>query len=834
MWARLVRKVFPARAANCSRRANRRRTYLCRVETLEDRLALSLEGLQLFPADNPWNQNISSAPVAANSSAVIANIGASVSLHPDWGDDNPANGASPLYGIPFNIVHGNSTPLVNVLIDNYPDESDIVPVPIPQNAVLEGDYQNGPNLNGGGYGENGNSNQRGDSHLIVFDEDNNVAYELYGVSRPNDPTLFPNNNNVELTKTDTAWHAAQETVWNMKTDEFRTLGATSADAAGLSILAGLARPDEGRTVSEGGQGVINHALRLTLPKGVVNPQYIYPASHVVNDSQASNKLPFGARLRLANTPAVDALIGNMPPESQIVARAMQQYGLIVADIGSAMYVTGASATIDNVDSPNSKLTWNLNDIFASNGLKTLKAGDFEVVDLTPRVTGLSATSGLPGSTITITGQNFSGAAGKLSVLFGGTPANSVTVLSDSQINAVVPSGSGAVDVTVQSGVVKADNISSNPNANVTKPIFGYGTSAVTSADKFTFTPGSATLTWDGISTGNWTDHQWSGASLPYPDNTANAIVNTASVVHVTSPQATYSLAISGGGQVAVGSGASLSVTTDTKVTAGGTLNMDPSGTFSTGGTLTLDSGGSVVGGSVHANAFQLNDGVVSANLSGPGTLTKNTSGTVTLSGSNSYAGGTVINGGTLIAASGGAIPTGTNLAIGVGGAGELASGVNQMVGGINGAGNLRIDSGGDLTANHIALNALVIGGTSGAPAMVTIAPSDAAGNPLISPAVAQSGGAIGSVAVSRGQLATASVAISMEVEGAAPQKPAIKLRLLDAVFTLDFLDRHVRRWSRSAGVDVLNSGNESSVGGSTGPLRPRPDSESQCAEAEQD
>ena len=181
---------------------------------------------------------------------------------------------------------------------------------------------------------------------------------------------FPNNDGVEVPKTDMAWHAAQETVWNMKTDTFRTLGATSADAAGLSILAGLARPDEGLPVADGGQGAIDHALRVTLPRSVINPQYIYPASHMVNDSQGSNKLPFGARLRLADTPAIDALIQNMPPESQIVARAMQQYGLIVADIGSAMYVTGASATVDNVDSPNSKLTWNLDDdILASNGLR---------------------------------------------------------------------------------------------------------------------------------------------------------------------------------------------------------------------------------------------------------------------------------------------------------------------------------------------------------------------------------------------------------------------------------------------------------------------------------
>jgi hypothetical protein len=289
--------------------------------------------------------------VAANSAAIIAHISAAKSLHPDWGADSPANGNSPLYGIPFNVVHGNSTAKVNVVIDNYPGESDLIPVPIPSNAVIEGDYQNGPNPNGAGY----NANQRGDSHLIVWDEDNNIAYELFGVSRPTEPTLFPNTRGVELPHTDGKWHAAQESVWNMNTNTFRTLGETSADAAGLSILAGLVRPDEGLTVAQGGQGAITHALRVTLPAADILPQYLYPASHMVSASQGANNLPLGSRLRLANTPAINALINSMPPESKIIAQAMQQYGLIVADIGSAMFVTGTSASMNANN--NISLTW---------------------------------------------------------------------------------------------------------------------------------------------------------------------------------------------------------------------------------------------------------------------------------------------------------------------------------------------------------------------------------------------------------------------------------------------------------------------------------------------
>jgi len=450
------------------------------IEELEGRRLLTLLGAQLFPADNPWNQNISAAPVAANSAAIISRIGTGVHVHADWGEDSPANGSAPLYGIPVNVVHGNTAPKINFTIDNYPDESDIVSVPMPASPVIEGDYQNGPNMNGGGY----KSNQRGDSHLIIWDMDNNVAYELYGASRPNDPTLFPDDNGIEATKTDSLWHAAQETVWDMKTNTFRTLGYTSADAAGLSILAGLVRPDEGLTIAQGGQGAINHALRFTLHSGDINPQYIYPASHMVTvGSQSSTKLPMGARLRLANTPAVNNLIANMPPQSQIIARAMQQYGLILADVGSAMYVTGSSATVNANNQIN--LVWDPDDIFASNGLQVLTAANFEVVDLTPRVSSLSASSAAAGTTITINGQNFSGAAGHLSVMFGSTPSTSVTYVSDQQLRAVVPAGSGTVYVTVRSGVPGVDP--DNPAHNVTNPVFGYGTSPAVTAGQFTFT-----------------------------------------------------------------------------------------------------------------------------------------------------------------------------------------------------------------------------------------------------------------------------------------------------------------------------------------------------------
>lgn len=462
-------KSFVASLKQRRPRRRQRNRWRSEIEAMEARrmLTSTLLGQHLFPADYPMNQNIANAPVAANSAAIIAHIGSTIHIHPDWGADSASNGNDPLYGIPINVVHGNSTAKINVVIDNYPGESDITPVPIPAHAVIEGDNQNGPVLD-----------LDGDSHLIVWDQDNNVAYELYGVTRPTDPTLFPNTDGDVLPHTDGKWHAAQETVWDMKTDTFRTLGATSADAAGLSILAGLVRPDEGLPVSEGGQGVIDHALRMTLPSRDINPQYIYPASHMVSTSGGTDNLPLGSRLRLANTTAVNTLISHMPPESQIIARAMQKYGLIVADIGSSMYVTGTSASVDANN--NIHLTWNMDDLLASNGLAALTAGDFQVVNLAPVVTSLSTATGSAGQTITITGHNFSGAAGNLSVFFNSTKATSVNVLSDSQISVVAPAGSGTVAITVQSGKNETDNISDDPHANVNAPIFGYGVSAKTS------------------------------------------------------------------------------------------------------------------------------------------------------------------------------------------------------------------------------------------------------------------------------------------------------------------------------------------------------------------
>src|SRR5437773_10680158 len=165
----------------------RRRSWWPRVELLEGRLVPTLLGNRLFPADNPWNEQISNAPVAGNSATLVNSIGAAASVHADFGTVY----AGALNGIPFNVVAG-SQPRINVVIDAYADESDLQPVPIPANAVIEGDPLP-------------SAQNTGDRHLIVYDKDNNIAYELGNAHKPSEMS-------------DGQWHADAEAIWDMSKD----------------------------------------------------------------------------------------------------------------------------------------------------------------------------------------------------------------------------------------------------------------------------------------------------------------------------------------------------------------------------------------------------------------------------------------------------------------------------------------------------------------------------------------------------------------------------------------------------------------------------------------
>lgn len=255
------------------------------------------ESIEIFPADNPWNQDISSAAVDPNSSQIIANFSSS-KLKADFSSGLWDN--API-GIPYTVVCG-SQPKVTVTFransndGNYGSESDPGPYPIPSNAPIEG-------------------NGQGDSHVLVVDKDNDILYELYNASYTNGQ-----------------WQASSGAIFNLKSDALRPDGWTSADAAGLPIFPGLVRYEEVL------KGKIDHAIRFTLQSANVKPNsYISPARHGVGSSGGQYSLPFGAKLRLKANFNITGYSANL----QVILTAMKKYGIILADIGSNMYISGA-------------------------------------------------------------------------------------------------------------------------------------------------------------------------------------------------------------------------------------------------------------------------------------------------------------------------------------------------------------------------------------------------------------------------------------------------------------------------------------------------------------
>jgi hypothetical protein len=275
----------------------------------------ALNGFLPFTSSSLWNTDISSAPVDSNSDAIISNWVGAVNLHPDWGND-------PSYGIPYVVVNGNQ-PLVNVNLGAYPDESDPGPMPIPANAPIEG-----------------GSSSTGDRHVLVLNNSNCFLYELYNAS--------PNS--------DGSWNADSTAVWDLLGNEHRPYTWTSADAAGLPIFPGLVRYDEVAS------GKIQHAFRFTLPH--TSAAFTPPASHWAASSSDPSAPPMGMRLRLKSSYNISGFDSQM----QVILTAMQKYGLILADNGSALFVTGVSDS-----------RWGSN----LDSLKTVPASAFEVVQMNP-------------------------------------------------------------------------------------------------------------------------------------------------------------------------------------------------------------------------------------------------------------------------------------------------------------------------------------------------------------------------------------------------------------------------------------------------------------------
>jgi len=280
-------------------------------------------GRRLFPSDNWWNQEIASAPVDAQSDALIDFIGRTRALHPDFGP--------PPYGIPY-IGVGGGEPRVPVAFVEYGSESDNgfgseSGYPIPEAAKTQPNYIEGGRAGGG---------TEGDRHLLVVDRDRWLLYELFAARW-----------------TGQRWEAGSGAIFDLSSNTRRPEGWTSADAAGLAILPGLVRYDEAV------RGPIRHALRMTVRR---TNGYVWPASHRAGTT--SGALPMGARLRLKSTKD----LSRYPTYIQNIFRGMQTHGLIVADNGSDMYITGA---MDN--------RWNNDEL--NPAFRSLTAADFEVVRL---------------------------------------------------------------------------------------------------------------------------------------------------------------------------------------------------------------------------------------------------------------------------------------------------------------------------------------------------------------------------------------------------------------------------------------------------------------------
>ena len=264
------------------------------------------ENINIFPANNAWNTDISKAPADAYSSQIIAQC-SSAPLKADFGSGTWQG--API-GIPYVVVCGTQQRYTvkfraNSNDGNYGDESDKGPYAIPLNAPVEG-------------------NGQGDSHVISVDKDNGILYELYNAEPKADH-----------------WEASSGAIFNLNSNKLRPKGWTSADAAGLPIFAGLVRYDEFA------KGTIDHAIRFTLAGNHVYPGYVYPARHKVNSSgQLNYSLPFGARIRLK----ANYNISSFSPTNKIILTALKKYGLMLADIGTDMYISGApDARFNNDD-----------------------------------------------------------------------------------------------------------------------------------------------------------------------------------------------------------------------------------------------------------------------------------------------------------------------------------------------------------------------------------------------------------------------------------------------------------------------------------------------------
>ncbi|HEX3744445.1 MAG TPA: hypothetical protein VHW09_10965 [Bryobacteraceae bacterium] len=295
----------------------------------------SLNGFVPFPSTAAWNTDISGAPLDPNNTAITTASGfAGLHLHHDFSSVAGGN-----YGIPYVVVDSASTPLTPIDVIDYADESDVALAPFPWNAPIEGapaDCSGWPDK------------YVGDSHVLVLDRHACVLYETFNTHRCSGQ-----------------WNASSETIWDMQTYEQRPWGWTSADAAGLPIFPGLLRYDEVAS------GAIRHAIRFTMQvtKNDANGGFfVAPASHAAGVYWGVSNV-MGMRVRLK----AGFNISGYSTANQVILRAMQKYGMILADNGGYFFFQG-------VPDPR----WDDDDLLK---LDAIQSSNFEVVQMTPAYPG---------------------------------------------------------------------------------------------------------------------------------------------------------------------------------------------------------------------------------------------------------------------------------------------------------------------------------------------------------------------------------------------------------------------------------------------------------------
>lgn len=252
----------------------------------------ALASCSIFPPDNVWNARVDTLPLDPHSAAFVSSIGSTTGLHPDFGSGIWEGGP---IGIPYTTVPA-SQPLVNINYTAYGDESDPGPFPIPRNAPIEGGAES-----------------TGDRHVLVVDRENCMLFELYN----------------SYLQPDGSWNADSGAKYDLNSNALRPETWTSADAAGLPIFPGLVRYEEVAAES------IKHALRFTAQR--TQKKHIWPARHDASSDLDSNVPPMGQRFRLK----ASFDLSHFPPRVQVILNALKTYGMILADNGSNLFISGA-------------------------------------------------------------------------------------------------------------------------------------------------------------------------------------------------------------------------------------------------------------------------------------------------------------------------------------------------------------------------------------------------------------------------------------------------------------------------------------------------------------